>query len=565
MDSFFPAQLKAKLEEGSSSQRNDTGPETQESENDSGMDIFSKQYHLLMYIIDYYNKQVNRPPLLAPVLCLRFYLSFGIKINEDHPMRIENNDEFVGMIEMVTNGDENFDKDVLNKAPLIQNDLINSCSVETTKAIVNDICGAPNGYFAILVDEYEDDVGDEHIVVCLRYVDKKGDVVEKFLGISRVMDHKKDSYNDVRKMCYDVSGLKTLIKNETRSAYYVHCFAQQLESILESEVSTETRFQKLAQDFEDIEVEIREGSDEKSSSGPHYKSVLKVIDSYDEILDMLDMMANVILRQAIHHSYLSTVMFSLSDQDIVNAMSLVKSVKEHLQKIRNEGWESLLASVVSFCEKNDINVPNMEDMHPPKLRRRNREPEPTTTILHHFQIDVFYSIIDKLLQELNERFDEESMELLVCMACLSPAKSFSSFDKKKLLKLAEFYPNEFSSADLLHLSDQLDKYIQDVKKDKRFKGLNDIKKLSKKLVQVEKHEVFNLVYLLIKLVLILPVATASVQRGFWRMAFVEKELKSNTGDQLLNDRMVTYIERDVFITVSNEDIISNFESKTRQE
>ncbi|GKD25222.1 hypothetical protein Tco_1231436 [Tanacetum coccineum] len=105
MDSFFPAQLKAKLEEGSSLQRNDTSPENQESENGSGMDIFSQQYHLLMYIIDYYNKQVNRPPLLALVLYLRFYLSFGIKINEDHPMRIENNDEFVGMIEMVTKGD----------------------------------------------------------------------------------------------------------------------------------------------------------------------------------------------------------------------------------------------------------------------------------------------------------------------------------------------------------------------------------------------------------------------------------------------------------------------------
>nr|GEW82693.1 hypothetical protein [Tanacetum cinerariifolium] len=192
MDSFFPAQLKAKLEEGSSSQLNDTSFDTQESQNDSGMDIFSQQYHLLMCIIDCYNKQVNRPLLLAPVLCLRFYLCFKIKINEDHPMRFANNNEFVKMIEMVTKGDENFDKDVLNKAPLIQNDLINSCSVETTKAIVNDICGAPNGYFDVLVDEYEDDVGDEHIVVCLRYVNKKGDVVEKFLGIARVMDHKKD-------------------------------------------------------------------------------------------------------------------------------------------------------------------------------------------------------------------------------------------------------------------------------------------------------------------------------------------------------------------------------------
>nr|GFD59760.1 hypothetical protein [Tanacetum cinerariifolium] len=82
-------------------------------------------------------------------------------------------------------------------------------------------------------------------VVCLRYVNKKGDVVEKFLGIARVMDHKKDvslkdaissllsknslilskvrgqGYKGVRKMYYDVSGLKALIKNDTESAYYV--------------------------------------------------------------------------------------------------------------------------------------------------------------------------------------------------------------------------------------------------------------------------------------------------------------------------------------------------------
>ncbi|GJZ49382.1 zinc finger MYM-type protein 1-like protein [Tanacetum coccineum] len=173
----------------------------------------------------------------------------------------------------------------------------------------------------------------------------------------------------------------------------------------------------------------------------------------------------------------------------INAMSLVKSVKEQLQIIRNEGWESLLASVVSFCEKNDINVPRIEDMHPPKLTRRNREPEPTTTTLHQFQVDVFYSIIDKQLQELNERFDEESMD------------------------------------------EQLDKYIQDVKKDKRFKGLKEIKELSKKLVELVFKEA----------------------SGEW--------LLFNTGSQLLNDRMVTYIERDVFIIVSNEDIINNFESK----
>nr|GEW33502.1 hypothetical protein [Tanacetum cinerariifolium] len=72
----------------------------------------------------------------------------------------------------------------------------------------------------------------------------------------------------------------------------------------------------------------------------------------------------------------------------------------------------------------------------------------------------------------------------------------------KLLKLAEFYPKEFSSVKLLALDSQLDTYIHDVRKDERFIGLKNIGELSIKLVELNKHESFDLVYLLIKLVLI---------------------------------------------------------------
>nr|GEY92172.1 hypothetical protein [Tanacetum cinerariifolium] len=52
----------------------------------------------------------------------------------------------------------------------------------------------------------------------------------------------------------------------------------------------------------------------------------------------------------------------------------------------------------------------------------------------------------------------------------------------KLLKLARSLPQRVSS-DLLQLSDQLDNYISDMKKDTRFKGLKDLKELLKKLVE----------------------------------------------------------------------------------
>ena len=50
------------------------------------------------------------------------------------------------------------------------------------------------------------------------------------------------------------------------------------------------------------------------------------------------------------------------DQDIVNAMVLEKICKHRLQMMRDEGWQIFYDEVSSFCEKNKINVLNMDDI-----------------------------------------------------------------------------------------------------------------------------------------------------------------------------------------------------------
>ncbi|KAI5322997.1 hypothetical protein L3X38_032069 [Prunus dulcis] len=49
------------------------------------------------------------------------------------------------------------------------------------------------------------------------------------------------------------------------------------------------------------------------------------------------------------------------DQEIVNAMALVKSCKEKLHWMRNNRFDELVNEVSSFCEKHHIDVPNMEE------------------------------------------------------------------------------------------------------------------------------------------------------------------------------------------------------------
>ncbi|XP_021740877.1 zinc finger MYM-type protein 1-like [Chenopodium quinoa] len=253
------------------------------------------------------------------------------------------------------------------------------------------------------------------------------------------------------------------------------------------------------------------------------------------------------------------------DQDIVNAMTYVKLTKEGLQQMRDHGWEDFLHLVVCFCVKHDVEVPTMDDMYVP--RGRSRRFFAKVSNLHRFRVEMFISVIDLQLQELNSRFDEENMELLICVSCLNPINSFAAFDMQKLLRLAELYPKEFPTNDMTMtaLRHELQFYINDVRQDARFGDLKGIHELSMMLVETNKHTTYNLVYLLIRLALILPVATASVERVFSSMTYVKNKLRNSMGDQLLNDNLVTFLERDLFSRVSDDDVLERFQSmKTRR-
>ena len=45
-------------------------------------------------------------------------------------------------------------------------------------------------------------------------------------------------------------------------------------------------------------------------------------------------------------------------QDIVNVIQLVATTKVLIQKLREEGWDSLLNEVKLICQQHHINVPN---------------------------------------------------------------------------------------------------------------------------------------------------------------------------------------------------------------
>ena len=142
--------------------------------------------------------------------------------------------------------------------------------------------------------------------------------------------------------------------------------------------------------------------------------------------------------------------------------------------------------------------------------------------------------------------------------CLSPVNNFASFDKAKIVRLAQLYPQDFDRMDLMNLPIQLDNYIHDMKMHSEFSSLRGISDLAKELVKTGRCESYMLVYKLLTLALVLPVATASVERAFSAMKIVKTPLRNKMGDQWLSDSMLVYIERDVFAFIDNEPIMRRF-------
>ena len=186
---------------------------------------------------------------------------------------------------------------------------------------------------------------------------------------------------------------------------------------------------------------------------------------------------------------------------------------------------------------------------------------------HHYHVELYYTFIDMQLQELNSRFNKVSFELLLCVVCLSPDDMFTSFNKEKLIRFAQFYPNDFSTVQLTTLDNQLETYIFDMRFSDEFATLKGIGQLAKKLVKMKKDVVYLLVYSLVTLSLILPVATATVKRAFSAINIIKNYLRNRMGDQWMNDCLITYIEKDIFKTISNEEIMQRFQGqgmKTRR-
>ncbi|XP_059453923.1 uncharacterized protein LOC132184317 [Corylus avellana] len=337
-------------------------------------------------------------------------------------------------------------------------DLTVSYNEKIAEAIHDEIGDAK---FCILVDEARDESMKEQMAIVLRFVDKDGFVREPFFGLVH-------GYDGASNMRGGWNGLQALVSNDCPYAYYIHCFAHRLQLALvaasKEVIPIHQFFTNLSfivnivcascNRFEDLrvaqaaefaylieidEIETGRGLNQISTlqraGDTHWSSHLRSVSS---LIKIFSPASEVIVK-------LIDMETTSSEQAKVDSVhQLVSSTKALIQQYRDDKWDVLLDIVKSFCKKCNIEVPDINARYVER-RGRARHQQADSTIEQHYRVNIFCAARDSQLQELNRRFSEHAVELLILASALDPQVARKSFRIDDICQLVnKFYPQDFT-------------------------------------------------------------------------------------------------------------------------
>ncbi|CAN6706479.1 unnamed protein product [Malus baccata var. baccata] len=430
-----------------------------------------------------------------------------------------NRGNYLELLKFLADHDEKIKDIVLDKAsrnlkliaPTIQKDLVHSFSIETIKSIISDMKNAR--FFSLLVDEARDVSIKEQMVVVLRYVDKNGKVIERFVGVQHVPDTTSNTLKESIDAFINFNELS--FSNLRGQRYDGASNMKALVAVSKDNVDVNTFFLLANNVVNNVEASCKRRGALREILISIYSSVVNVLEmivddnTNDSVAESNRLLRDILSFKFVFLLFLMKSILGITndlsqalqknDQEIVNAMALVNTCKEQLLYMRNdEGFDLLVDKVSSFCVQHHINIINMDEAYVAQGRLRRNTHKKTNR--HRYKVELFFVVIHSQLIELSDRFNETSTELLICLAslspndsfiafdrfnetstklliclaCLSPNDSFMAFDKEKLLRLAQLYPQDFTKQDMSALEDQLDIYIHSMRLRSDFSQLQSI-------------------------------------------------------------------------------------------
>ncbi|KAL5777940.1 hypothetical protein ACOSP7_010866 [Xanthoceras sorbifolium] len=155
----------------------------------------------------------------------------------------------------------------------------------------------------------------------------------------------------------------------------------------------------------------------------HFTYVSRLIDMFGSTCTLLEKLSDVGLNGNIRGEALGAYK-DMRNFDFVFILLLLHRVLgisnvlcRALQMKSQDILNVLNLSVVLFCKRHDIDIPNMGERYMKGTR-----------LEHYYHFNIFNVVIDFHLMELNNRFTEKTVELLTLSEALNPIDGFKSFN-----------------------------------------------------------------------------------------------------------------------------------------
>ena len=240
-----------------------------------------------------------------------------------------------------------------------------------------------------------------------------------------------------------------------------------------------------------------------------------------------------------------SVALQSASTNISTAQSQIAALTGELQRLRgDDSFNAALAAAESLASKLGIDCELPVERQRKVSRRLDANTSTAATALgpvEQLKVNFYFPLLDRFMCEVKERFPRAVADF----ACLEP-RNFDAIDaEERLRRLATTY--DASAVSQWRLARHLVPAET---------AIHQAYQLLPQTYDALRH--------LYKVLLTLPVTTASVERSFSKLSLVKTKLRSTMGQGRLEALLLASVEKDILLGLDDAELVARFANKSER-
>lgn len=387
--------------------------------------------------------------------------------------------------------------------------------------------------------------------------------------------------------------INIFVENACSTSFIFREFFNGMESINVFFTASTKRYIILEKELEKIENSLRLKNLSKTRWTAAAESVRAIHISYEQILDTLfkiktskdidntkktQSQAAALHKKMLEFDFICCLFFAknimykfkhLTEQlekielNAIDALQLIKSTVESFKSINDlDKINALIESAISFAVTMGVNVEQDFAKHH-RIRRRpqrlDNHPETTAEFdLKTFYRKEFRSVLDHFIEKTSENLENmlQFFGPFEEVFCIPASRKNCTIElAQKLIDSHPLIKEDVDDAEALYA--ELEILLDNCQDCCNFMGICQ--------VALKLKNVLPKAYNIVVLILMSPISSASGERSFSKLKLIYNELRTNMGDERLDQLMLISSEKDLTDSINLDEIVNTWSSlKTRR-